>query len=525
MEKQPDTSPTEPPIIVISDTDCVPQVSHSIDEEDNSSNEVIAASKETVTDFAGRVETNTAPLPTNPGQHDLLTVSIDSNLGKPSQMEVPSFLSLSQKSTPFDSLISAPVAAEVMYVTETVTTSERSASETGEKLGGAFKRLEVSDTPNDPSDPKAPFTLTISSCDSNAVGASSQDSSGAPPSEERIAMSSKDDVSCDASEPERAVTDSIADSDNSGDSCQVQSSETESSHRTEAQATRTVTFAATVDYTVESCDVHVPLDDSVSLDTDKTQAPVIDVGRSDDVTCNQKQAQVNRGKTVDSFRAKAVCGSIVRDLFDPLRKQIPASAEYTQLYTCGMLDTPVLSSRYQQKVAHDGASAHETTSLTSLASASTESIHSESFETLDVNPGASDERSTILKCITDNSFLEFLITEGLELDARSKKGVVDVVLSQYSNKLGRVESTIPKLAAQIRDTETTIGQQKEKVKQLQDELEFLKGEIVKNENLLHGFVNEQQVLSKQRKALKRKVARCEGTMKHLLGNAKKARLE
>lgn len=483
----------------------MPQVSHSIDEEDNSSNEVIAASKETVTaGYAGRVEANTAPLSTNPGQHDLLTVSFDSNLGKPSQMEVPSFLSLSQKSTPFDSLISAPIDAEVMYVTETetVTSSERSTSGTGEKLDGAFKRLEVSETSkqgtgDDLSDPIAPFTITLSSSDSKVTGGSSKTpSAGAPPPGEE-----RNSVSRETREQEHA------DSNNNDDSCQGAIA---SSERSEAQATQAETFTASANDTAESCNAQVPLDGD---------------DRSDNVACNQQQSQASPSKTVDSSRAKAVCGSIVRDLFDPLRKQIPASAEYTQLYTCGMLDTPMLSSRYQQKVAHDGASAHETTSLTSLASASTETFHSEPLESMDASQAASDERSTILKCITDNSFLEFLITEGLELDARSKQGVVDVVLTQYSNKLNRVESTIPKLAAQIRDTETTIGQQKDKVKHLQDELEFVKGEIVKNENLLHGFINEQQGLSKQRKALKRKVARCEGTMKHLLGNAKKPRLE
>ena len=524
-EKLPDTSSREPPIIVISDTDCVPQVSHSIDEEENSSNEVIAASKETVTDFAGRVEANTAPLPTNPGQHDLLTLSIDSNLGKPSQMEVPSFLSLSQKSnlivSPFDSVISAPVAVEAMYVTETLTVNpnQRNLSERGERREVAFKQPEVSDntsqsTGRDPSDPKAPFTFTLSSSDSKVSGASSKDPSGAPPCEERMAMSSEEDVPREAGETEHR--NSIAVSDNNSGSCQGNSSETE------FQSTRTETFTASVNDTTESCDAQGPINNSVSPDAYKTQVPVTGGDRcSDDVASNQQSfereaPQSHRGKAIDSPRAKAVRGSVVRDLFDPLRKQIPQSAEYTQLYTCGILDTPVISSRSQ---------AHETISLTSLASASTETIHSESFESMDVNTGASDEKSTILKCITDNSFLEFLITEGLDLDARSKQSVVEVVMTQYSNKLSRVESTIPKLAAQIRDTETTIVQQTEKVKQLQEELEFVKGEIVKNENLLRGFINEQQGLSKHRKALKRKVARCEGTMKKLLGDAKKVRLE
>ena len=97
--------------------------------------------------------------------------------------------------------------------------------------------------------------------------------------------------------------------------------------------------------------------------------------------------------------------------------------------------------------------------------------------------------------------------------------------TQYSNKLNDIESTIPKLAAQIRQTETTIDQQTEKVAQLQKELEYVKSEIVKNKNALEGFTSEKQELSKRRKALKRKVTRCEQTMKQLLGNSKKSRFD
>lgn len=446
-EKLPEKSSREPPTIVISETDCVPQVSHSIDEEENSSNEMIAASTETVTGFAGCVEANTTPLPTNPGQHDLLTLSMESNLGKPSQMEVPSFLSLSQKSnlivSPFDSIISTPVVAEAMYVTETLTgnSDQHTSSEGGDRREVARKRPEVSDTANqgngnDPSDPKVPLTFTLSSTDSKATGASSKDPSGAP-NEERVAKSPEENTSDEVGEPEQ----------------------------------------------VESFENEAPLS--------------------------------HHGKAIDSSQAKSVRGSAVLNLLDARRKQIPQSAECTQLYTCGMLDTPLISERSQ---------AQETISLTSLASPSTETIQFES-ESVDVNTGASDQRSTILKCITDNSFLEFLITEGLDLDARSKQGVVEVVMAQYSNKLNRVENTIPKLAAQIRDTETTIGQQTERVKRLQEELESVKSEIVKNEKLLQRFINERQEMSEHRKALKRKVARCEGTLKTVLGGAKKVRLQ
>ena len=514
----------EPPQIVISDTDYVPQVSHLIDEEENSSNEVIRAPKETVTGFAGRVEANMAPLSANPGQHDLLTLSMDRNLGKPSQMEEPSFLNLSKKSSlidsPYDNGISAPVTFEAMYMTETLTfnSDQHNSTESGERREITFQRPEVSDATNqssgrEPSDPRVAFTFTLPSSDSKASGACSKDPNGAPPNEERMSKNSEEKIPDEAGEPEKA--DYIAVSDNNAGSCQGNFPETES------EATHTETFTTSVNDTTESCDVQVPLDNSVFPDAHKTQVPVTGGGCSDDVASTRqsfeyKAPQSYREKTIDSSPKKAVRGPVVKDLLEPLGKQIPPSDEYTLLYTCGVLDTPEISS---------GSQPHETTSSTSLASASTETIQSEFFDSVEVNAGASDERSTLFKCITDNSFLEFLITEGIDLDARSKQSIVEVVMAQYSNKINRVESTFPKLTAQIKDTETIIGQQREKVKQLQEQLEFTKGEIVKNESLLHGLINEQQEMKKHRRAFKRKLARCEETMKNVLGGAKKVRLE
>lgn len=514
----------EPPLIVISDTDCVPQVSHLIDEEENSSNEVIATSKETVTGFAGRVEANMAPLSANPGQHDLLTLSMDSNLGKPFQMEEPSFLNLSKKcsliDSPYDNGISAPVTVEAMYVTETLTlnSDQHNSTESGERREMAFQRPEVSDATNQrsgrkPSDPRVAFAFTLPSSDSKACDVSSKDPNGARPNEERISKKSEEKIPDETDEPEQA--DYIAVSDSNAGSCQGNIPETES------EAMHTERFTTSVNDATESCDVQVPLDNSVFPHAHKTQVPVTGGGCSDDVASTKqsfeyKAPQSYREKSIDSSPTKAVRGPVVKDLLDPLRKQIPPSDEYTLLYTCGMLDTPEISS---------GSQPLETISSTSLASASTETTHSEFFDSAEVNAGASDERSTIFKCITDNSFLEFLITEGLDLDARSKQSIVEVVMAQYSNKINRVENSFPKLTAQIKDTETVIGQQREKVKQLQEQLEFMKGEIVKNESLLHGLINEQQEMRKHRKAFKRKLARCEETMKNVLGGAKKVRLE
>ena len=516
------TAHQEIPLIVISDTD-MPQVPHSIEAEENSSSEVIANSEETTDGFAEQ-EQDTVPL-ANPGTHDLLTVSIDCTLGKTSQIEVPSFLNLSHKSnvvsvSPFDRLISTPVNAEVMYVTETTAASKyNNSAEKGEQDDATRKHIEKLDTADkhtakDQSDPTAPFSTTSSfDCDSGSPSNSQQGSmSGEPPSEERMAINSEESTSRKTDKEGQTVTENIADA-----SRKISGDVQENSFENEASE----------DNVVETRGAHVPIGGAVDLDEPTSR-------KDGQEPSNQKTSlevpqanQTQRGNSGDyPTQEMAVCGTIPSDLFDPPLNQSTQTGEYTQQYAAYyMIDTPSPAPQNHSNVSYDKTQAQESKSLTSLASASTESIHSDSLESLDVSQGGSDDRSTILKCITDNSFLEFLITEGLELDPSSKKDVVNVVMTQYSNKLNDIESTIPKLAAQIRQTETTIDQQTEKVAQLQKELEYVKSEIVKNKNALEGFTSEKQELSKRRKALKRKVTRCEQTMKQLLGNSKKSRFD
>ena len=511
------TAHQEIPLIVISDTDR-PQVPHSIEAEENSSSEVIANSEETTDGFAEQ-EQDTVPL-ANPGTHDLLTVSIDSTLGKVSQIEVPSFLSLSHKSnvvsvSPFDRLISTPVNAEVMYVTETTTTSKcNNSAEKGEQDDATCQHIEKLDTAdertaNNQSDPTAPFSTTSSFDSDSGSPSNSQQGSigGEPPNEERMAINSEESASRKSDKEGQTVAENIADA-----SGKVSGNVQENSFENEASE----------DNIVESGGTHVPIGDVVDLDAPTSR-------KDGHEPSNQKTSlevpqanQTQRGNSGDyPTQEMAVCGTIPSDLFDPPLNQSTQTGEYTQQYAAYyMIDTPSPASQNHSNVSYDKTQAQETKSLTSLASASTDSL-----ESLDVSQGCSDDRSTILKCITDNSFLEFLITEGLELDSSSKKDVVHVVMTRYSNKLNNIESTIPKLAAQIRQTETTIDQQKEKVAQLQKELEYVKSEIVKNKNALEGFTSEKQELSKRRKALKRKVNRCEQTMKQLLGNSKKSRFD
>ena len=513
------TAHQEIPLIVISDTD-MPQVPHSIEAEENSSSEVIANSEETTDGFAEQ-EQDTVPL-ANPGTHDLLTVSIDCTLGKTSQIEVPSFLNLSHKSnvvsvSPFDRLISTPVNAEVMYVTETTAASKyNNSAEKGQQDDATRKLIEKLDTADkhtakDQSDPTAPFSTTSSfDCDSGSPSNSQQGSmSGEPPSEERMAINSEESKSRKTDKEGQTVAENIADA-----SLKISGDVQENSFENEASE----------DIVVETRGAHVPIGDAVDLDEPTSRKDGQEPSNQETSLEVPQANQTQRGNSGDyPTQEMAVCGTIPSDLFYPPLNQSTQTGEYTQQYAAYyMIDTPSPAPQNHSNVSYDKTQAQESKSLTSLASASTESIHSDS---LDVSQGGSDDRSTILKCITDNSFLEFLITEGLELDSSSKKDVVNVVMTQYSNKLNEIESTIPKLAAQIRQTETTIDQQTEKVAQLQKELEYVKSEIVKNKNALEGFTSEKQELSKRRKALKRKVTRCEQTMKQLSGNSKKSRFD
>ena len=515
------TAHQEIPLIVISDTD-MPQVPHSIEAEENSSSEVIANSGETTDGFAEQ-EQDTVPL-ANPGTHDLLTVSIDCTLGKTSQIEVPSFLNLSHKSnvvsvSPFDRLISTPVNAEVMYVTETTAASKyNNSAEKGQQDDATRKHIEKLDTADkhtakDQSDPTAPFSTTSSfDCDSGSPSNSQQGSmSGEPPSEERMAINSEESKSRKTDKDGQTVAENIADA-----SLKISGDVQENSFENEASE----------DNVVETRGAHVPIGDAVDLDEPTSRKDGQEPSNQETSLEVPQANQTQRGNSGDyPTQEMAVCGTIPSDLFYPPLNQSTQTGEYTQQYAAYyMIDTPSPAPQNHSNVSYDKTQAQESKSLTSLASASTESIHSDSLESLDVSQGGSDDRSTILKCITDNSFLEFLITEGLELDSSSKKDVVNVVMTQYSNKLNDIESTIPKLAAQIRQTETTIDQQTEKVAQLQKELEYVKSEIVKNKNALEGFTSEKQELSKRRKAVKRKVIRCEQTMK-LLGNSKKSRFD
>ena len=116
----------------------------------------------------------------------------------------------------------------------------------------------------------------------------------------------------------------------------------------------------------------------------------------------------------------------------------------------------------------------------------------------------------------DNSFLKFVITEGVALDALAKQNVVEVILKQYSDKLSEVEDRLPKLGQLISEEEISLRKKK-------GELALLKQEITAKERSLEDLKQKKELLHEERKKLKRKVAHCQTTGQLLEIKSKKCR--
>ena len=120
--------------------------------------------------------------------------------------------------------------------------------------------------------------------------------------------------------------------------------------------------------------------------------------------------------------------------------------------------------------------------------------------------------------IVDNSFLQFVITEGVSLDVAAKQNIVDVVLKQYLDKLDQVEERLPKLGQLVSEEEMALDQKKE-------ELALLKKEVDAKERSLEELRQNKEMLCEEKKKLKRKVAHCHATQQLLEGSPKKGRSE
>ena len=133
---------------------------------------------------------------------------------------------------------------------------------------------------------------------------------------------------------------------------------------------------------------------------------------------------------------------------------------------------------------------------------------------LEVIPTSSSNVKTLSDA--DNSFLKFVITEGVALDVVAKQNIVEVVLKQYSDKLSQVEERLPKLGQLMSEEEMALSQKK-------DELVLLKKEILAKERSLEELKQKKELLCEERKKLKRKVAHCHATEQLLESKSKTSR--
>ena len=118
------------------------------------------------------------------------------------------------------------------------------------------------------------------------------------------------------------------------------------------------------------------------------------------------------------------------------------------------------------------------------------------------------------ECLTkvtdaDSSFLEFVKTEGLGLDAQAKKNIVGVVMMEYSNKLSEIESRLPMLGQVISEEEMALRQKEEREQVLEEELDLLKKEMLEKQRCINDLRWQCELLHDKKLLLKRKVVYCQ----------------
>lgn len=126
-----------------------------------------------------------------------------------------------------------------------------------------------------------------------------------------------------------------------------------------------------------------------------------------------------------------------------------------------------------------------------------------------------------------SSFLDFVICEGEDLEPEAKKSIVEVVMTQYFEKLSQVEVRLPKLEHLMKEEEQAIYQQKEMINNLEEELLLLKRGILAKEKGLEELQYQCEMLNEEEKMLKRKVSHCLEMQEQLIKdvNFKKLRSE
>lgn len=125
---------------------------------------------------------------------------------------------------------------------------------------------------------------------------------------------------------------------------------------------------------------------------------------------------------------------------------------------------------------------------------------------------------------SDTCFLEFVLTEGISLDACAKRNIVNIVQTQHKEKIRELEESLPQIEHMIEQSEKTITQKTEKLNALQKEVNSLKKEIAEKNKSRNDLRQKKELLSEEKNVLKRRVIHCQETQTLLINPSKKARL-
>ena len=134
-------------------------------------------------------------------------------------------------------------------------------------------------------------------------------------------------------------------------------------------------------------------------------------------------------------------------------------------------------------------------------------VESEELDCTEVNHSSSDNHPAKLS-EADTTFMEFVVTEGLGLEPEAKKNIVGVVMAQYSNKLTQIEDRMPKLGELLKEEEMALLEKKKKLDDLEEEVAFLKKEVLAKEKCVEELREQSEALCKEEKMVKRKVSHC-----------------
>ena len=124
----------------------------------------------------------------------------------------------------------------------------------------------------------------------------------------------------------------------------------------------------------------------------------------------------------------------------------------------------------------------------------------------------------------ESSFLEFVLTEGISLDAFSKRDIVALVLTKHTEKIRELEESIPQLQDMLEESETSIVQKTARLNSLQKEVDSLRKEITEEKNSRNELRQKIELMNEEKNSLKRRVEHCQETKDLLTIPTKKARV-